>query len=93
MYVRNVWFRGTNSRDSPVCAPHELHMICLLFQRSHLSPVCAPPQCHVPSLLFQRRTDSFVHDQLYTAVSRVRCRGDIRALFGEENVVYRHLLL
>ncbi|KAG2743147.1 hypothetical protein P692DRAFT_20810564 [Suillus brevipes Sb2] len=46
------------------------------------------------------RTDSFAHGQLYTAVSRVRCRRDVRALFGEDNeekttanVVYRHLLL
>ncbi|KAG1836066.1 hypothetical protein F4604DRAFT_729997 [Suillus subluteus] len=31
MYVRNVWFRGTKTRDSPVCAPLELHMICLLY--------------------------------------------------------------
>ncbi|KAG2056793.1 ATP-dependent DNA helicase PIF1, partial [Suillus hirtellus] len=45
------------------------------------------------------RTDSFAHGQLYTALSRVRCRRDIRTLFpseGEEkttaNVVYRQLL-
>ncbi|KAG1888976.1 uncharacterized protein F5891DRAFT_81884 [Suillus fuscotomentosus] len=46
------------------------------------------------------RTDSFAHGQLYTALSRVRCRRDIRALFAETedekttaNVVYKHLLL
>lgn len=45
------------------------------------------------------RTDSFAHGQLYTALSRVRGRRDIQALFREEeeettaNVVYRHLLL
>ncbi|KAG1719480.1 hypothetical protein EDD22DRAFT_791636, partial [Suillus occidentalis] len=51
-------------------------------------------------LVLDLRTDSFAHGQLYTAVSRVRRRGDIRALFGEENeekttanVVYKHLLL
>ncbi|KAG2345253.1 hypothetical protein BDR05DRAFT_960718, partial [Suillus weaverae] len=45
------------------------------------------------------RTDSFAHGQLDTALSRVRGRRDIRALFreGEQettaNVVYRYLLL
>ena len=46
------------------------------------------------------RTDSFAYRQLYTALSRVRCRRHIRTLFGREkedkttaNVMYRHLLL
>ncbi|KAG2047535.1 hypothetical protein BDR06DRAFT_897183, partial [Suillus hirtellus] len=45
------------------------------------------------------RTDSFAHGQLYTALSRVRGRRHIQALFREQeeettaNVVYRRLLL
>jgi ATP-dependent exoDNAse (exonuclease V) alpha subunit len=46
------------------------------------------------------RTDSFAHGQLYTALSRVRCRRDIRTLFPQgdkknatANIVYKHLLL
>ncbi|KAG2741022.1 hypothetical protein P692DRAFT_20751776 [Suillus brevipes Sb2] len=31
------------------------------------------------------RANSFAHGQLYTAVSRLRCRRDIRAVFGAEN--------
>ncbi|KAG1877063.1 hypothetical protein C8R48DRAFT_591067, partial [Suillus tomentosus] len=31
------------------------------------------------------RTDSFTHGQPYTALSRVRCHRDIRALFPVEN--------
>jgi ATP-dependent exoDNAse (exonuclease V) alpha subunit len=45
------------------------------------------------------RTPVFAHGQLYTALSRVRCRADTRLLFDlaggpeTENVVYKDLLL
>ena len=45
------------------------------------------------------RTPVFAHSQLYTALSRVRCRADTRLLFDlaggpeTENVVYKDLLL
>ncbi|KAG2085399.1 uncharacterized protein F5147DRAFT_730511 [Suillus discolor] len=48
--------------------------------------------------VLELRTDSFADRQMYTALSRVRGRRDIQALFREEeettaNVVYRRLLL
>jgi hypothetical protein len=46
------------------------------------------------------RCEVFAHGQLYTALSRIRCRGDSRVLFADNhedcsttNVVYKNLLL